>query len=106
MIEAMIQTLDDPHTVFIPPQDEAEFEKELKGTYVGIGCEVNIVDDHLTIISPMDGSPALEAGVMAGDVVLEIEGESTLKMPVSECISRLVGEPGTQVKIRVRVLSS
>lgn len=102
MIEAMLESLGDPHTVFIPPQDEAEFEKELKGTYVGIGCEVNIVDDHLTIISPMDGSPALEAGVMAGDVVLEIEGESTFKMPVSECITRLVGEPGTQVKVRVR----
>ena len=105
MIDAMIETLDDPHTVYIPPADLAEFNKELRGSYVGIGCEVNIVDDYLTIISPMDGSPALEAGVMAGDVVLEIEGESTLKMPVAECIKRLMGQPGTPVSIKVRHLN-
>lgn len=104
MIDAMIQSLEDPYTTFIPPSDLAEFNKELRGSYVGIGCEVNIINDYLTIISPMDGSPALEAGVLAGDIVLEIEGESTLKMPVEECIKRLMGEPGTQVTIKVRHL--
>lgn len=104
MIDGMIQTLEDPYTTFIPPSDIAEFNKELRGSYVGIGCEVNIINDYLTIITPMDGSPALEAGVLAGDVVLEIEGASTLKMPVEECIKRLMGEPGTDVTIKVRHL--
>lgn len=104
MIEAMIETLDDPYTAYVPPADVAEFNKELRGTYVGIGCEVNIANDYLTIISPMDGSPALAAGVMAGDVVLEIEGESTFKKPVNECIKRLMGKPGTPVTIKVRHL--
>lgn len=104
MIDSMIDTLDDPHTVYVPPADAAEFEKDLRGTYVGIGCEVNIVDDYLTIVSPMDGSPALAAGILAGDVVLEIEGEPTLKMPVEECTKKLMGEPGTQVKLKVRHL--
>ncbi len=102
MIEAMIETLDDPYTTYVPPADVAEFNKELRGSYVGIGCEVNIVDDYLKIISPMDGSPALEAGVMAGDVVLEIEGKSTFKMPINDCISQLMGKPGTPVNIKVR----
>ena len=104
MIEGMIETLDDPHTMYVPPAEHAEFEKELRGTYVGIGCEVNLVNDYLTIISPMDGSPALEAGIMAGDIVLEIEGQSTFKIPIQECIDKLMGEPGTPVRIKVRHL--
>jgi carboxyl-terminal processing protease len=104
MIEGMIETLDDPHTMYVPPAEHADFEKELRGTYVGIGCEVNIVNDYLTIVSPMDGSPALEAGIMAGDIVLEIEGHSTLKLPIQECIDKLMGEPGTPVRIKVRHL--
>ena len=104
MINGMIETLDDPHTVYVPPAGLAEFEKDLRGTYVGIGCEVNLVDDYLTIVSPMDGSPALEAGIMAGDVVLEIEGKPTFKLPIEECTKQLMGEPGTKVRIKVRHL--
>jgi carboxyl-terminal processing protease len=104
MIDAMITTLDDPHTVYVPPQEEADFDKVLRGTYVGIGCEVEIVNHYLTIVSPMDGSPALEAGVLAGDIVLEIEGQSTLDLDVTQCINRLMGEPGTPVSIKVRHL--
>ncbi len=104
MIDGMLETLDDPHTIYVPPAEHAEFEKDLRGTYVGIGCEVNIINHYLTIISPMDGSPALAAGVLAGDVVLEIEGKSTLDKPVNECIDMLMGEPGTPVKIKVRHL--
>ena len=104
MIDAMIGTLDDPHTIYIPPSAQAEFNKDLRGTYVGIGAEVRIIDDYLTIVTPMDGSPALEAGVMAGDVVLEVEGESTYQKPIDKSIDRLMGEPGTPVTIRVRHL--
>lgn len=104
MIEGMIETLGDPYTVYVPPADRTDFDKELRGTYVGIGCEVNMVEDQLTIISPMDGSPALEVGVMAGDVVLEIEGQSITGLPIDECINRLMGEPGTNVRIKVRHL--
>lgn len=102
MIDGMIQSLDDPYTEFVPPADEAQFNKEVRGTYVGIGAEVQIVDDYLTIISPMAGSPALEAGLLAGDTVLEIEGQSTFKVPVDECVKLLMGVPGTAVRFRVR----
>lgn len=102
MIQGMIDALEDPHTTYIPPSRRAEFERQMHGTYVGIGAEVNIVDGYLTIISPMEGSPALEAGVLAGDTVLEIDGESTLNRPIQESIDRLLGKPGTTVTIRVR----
>ena len=102
MISAMIETLDDPHTVFVPPAAEADFTKALKGSYIGIGAEVNIADDYLTIVTPLEDSPALAAGVQAGDIVLAIEGVSTLDVPIGQCIDLLLGEPDTPVVIRVR----
>jgi carboxyl-terminal processing protease len=104
MIDAMITTLDDPYTVYVPPADEAEFNKVLRGTYVGIGAEVNVEGEYLTIVSPLDDSPALDAGIMAGDIVLAIEGKTTFDRPVDDCIDQLLGEPGTAVNIRVRHL--
>ncbi len=104
MIDAMITTLDDPYTLYVPPADEAEFNKVLRGTYVGIGAEVNVEGDYLTIVSPLDDSPALDAGIMAGDIVLAIEGKTTYDRSVDDCIDQLLGEPGTPVNIRVRHL--
>ncbi len=104
MIDAMIAELDDPYTLYVPPADEAEFNKVLRGTYVGIGAEVNVDGDYLTIVSPLEDSPALDAGIMAGDIVLAIESKSTYDRPVSDCIEQLLGEPGTPVVIRVRHL--
>ena len=104
MIRSMINTLDDPYTVFVPPAQERDFNKELRGTYVGIGAEVNQIDGFLTIITPMDDSPALEAGVLAGDIVLEIEGVSIFERPRAESINMLLGETGTPVVILVRHL--
>ncbi len=106
MIEGMLRVLNDPHTVYIPPELTDDFSKDLRGTYVGIGAEVTLEGDYLTIISPMDGSPALEAGVMAGDVILEINGESTYQKSITECIDTLLGEPGTSVSLRVRHLDN
>ena len=103
-IAGMIESLGDEHTIFVPPAKVRDFNKDLRGTYVGIGSEVNIIDDYLTIVSPMDDSPSLESGIRAGDVVLEIEGESTYKLPVQDCIDKLLGKPNTKVTIKVRHL--
>jgi carboxyl-terminal processing protease len=101
-IDGMLNSLDDPYTTFIPPARRRDFDKELRGTYVGIGAEVNVINGYLTIISPMDGSPALEAGVMAGDQVIKIDGEDIFEEEIQDSIDRLMGEPNTQVTIRVR----
>ena len=102
MIEAMVETLGDPHTFYISPKYLEQFEKNLRGRYGGIGAYVDIENDYLKIISPMDASPALAAGVRSGDVVLTIEGESTFQLGVNECIERLTGEPGSPVEVTVR----
>jgi len=104
MIDGLLESLDDPYTVYIPYEEIDTFNKDLRGEYVGIGAEVNIVDDYLSIVTPMDGSPALAAGVMAGDLVLEIEGESTYDKSVTDCVELLQGKPGTDVIILVRRL--
>ena len=104
MLAAMVSVLDDPYTVYVPPAAEVEFNKAMRGTYVGIGAEIDIVDDYLTIVSPLEDSPALDAGVKAGDIVLEIEGAPTSDRSIDDSIEKLLGEPGTPVTIRVRHL--
>lgn len=100
-IDGMLEALDDPYAEYIPPDNKDEFEKELTGQYSGIGCEVEIRDSWLTIVSPMEDSPALAAGVMANDRVIKIGETSTFKMPVDECIKLLVGQEGTEVSFTV-----
>ncbi len=106
MIQAMVASLEDPYTVYVPPRGEAEFNKDVRGTYVGIGAEVISQNGYLTIVSPMEDSPALAAGVLSGDVVLAIEGVSTEERSIEECVELLLGEAGTAVTIRVRHLDS
>ncbi len=101
-IEGMIETLDDPYAVYVPPQMSDEFEKDLTGEYVGIGAEVNMVDGVFTIVTPMEDSPAFHAGVLAGDKVVAIDGEPTEGLSIDECIDKLLGEEGTDVTVTVQ----
>lgn len=100
-IKGMIEVLEDPYTYYVPETDSSEFQKELTGEYVGIGAQINIVDKWLTIVSPLEDSPAYRAGLMAEDKVIEIEGESTYELTADECIARLQGKPGTPVRIKI-----
>lgn len=100
-IRGMLETLDDPYTIYVPPKDTAEFAKDLTGEYVGIGAEVGMRDGWFTILTPLDDSPAWRAGVMADDRVVAIDGESTEGWDTDQCISRLMGEPQTNVTITV-----
>ena len=75
-INGMLENLNDPYTAFIPADLERDFNKDMKGEYVGIGAEVILRDGWLTISSPMDDSPSWKAGVMADDRVIKIDGVS------------------------------
>ena len=103
-ISAMLATLGDPYTIWVPPALEGEFEKQLRGAYVGIGAEIGIENDRLKIRTPLADSPALEAGVRSGDVVLEIDGTDTLGFTSDDCIELLLGVAGTTVELLVRHL--
>jgi carboxyl-terminal processing protease len=100
-IEGMIEQLNDPYTTFVPRRDTERFSKDLTGEYVGIGAEVQLRDGWLTISSPLDGSPAWRAGVMADDRVVAIDGKSTEGFTIDQSIDLLTGQPNTKVVITV-----
>lgn len=101
-INGMLETLDDPYTVFVPAKDTENFAKDLTGEYVGIGAEVGLRDGWFTILTPLDDSPAWRAGVLADDRVVAIDAQSTEGQSVDQCIERLMGQPGTDVTITVQ----
>ena len=101
-VRGMIDAVDDPYTVYLT-QDELEaFENHVRGSFSGIGAEIDIHNNRLRIVSPLEDSPAWRAGVLPGDVVTEIEGESTLGIKITEAVQKLTGEAGTDVTITVR----
>lgn len=100
-INGMLENLNDPYTTFIPADLERDFNKDMKGEYVGIGAEVILRDGWLTISSPMDDSPSWKAGVMADDRVIKIDGVSTEGFTINDSIDKLLGEPNTEVTITV-----
>lgn len=101
-IEGMIKSLNDPYSDYLDPQETAEFEENLEGSYEGIGAEVGIRDDVLTIISPLKGTPAEKAGLMAGDKIIEINGEPTKKMSLTEAVLKIRGRAGTTVTLTIK----
>jgi len=100
-INGMIETLDDPYTLFVPEESVADFDKAIRGEYVGIGASVNTQDGWATVVSPLDDSPALAAGLLPGDRIVEVDGETTAGEPLDETIDRIVGERGTVVTLTV-----
>jgi len=100
-INGMIEALDDPHTMYIPPSRSEDFSKALSGEYVGIGAEVIVRNGVLTIVNPMDDSPALAAGLRPDDRVLAVDGVPTAGKPIEDSIDMLKGEPGTPATLTV-----
>jgi carboxyl-terminal processing protease len=100
-IRGMIETLNDPYTFYVPPSDTREFSKEITGEYIGIGISVLQRDGWLTVITPLEDSPAYEAGIQAEDRIVEIEGTSTFNIAADAAVDLLAGKPGTPVHIVV-----
>lgn len=100
-MRGMIEALGDPNSFYIPPSESREFTKDLTGEYVGIGVSVVVRDSWLTVVSPLEGSPAFRAGIMAEDRIVQIEETSTFGLSPDECVALLTGEPGTKVQIMI-----
>lgn len=99
-IKGMLRELD-PHTNFLEPEIFKEFESETSGEFGGLGIEITVQDGVLTVISPIEDTPAYTAGVKAGDKVVEINGESTKGMTLVEAAQRMRGKTGTKVKLGI-----
>lgn len=99
-INGMLRTLD-PHSVLLEPEEFSEMQLSTKGEFGGLGIVISIRDGQLTVIRPMEGTPAFVAGIKRGDRIVNINDESTLNMPLEEAVSRLRGAPGSSVSVYV-----
>ena len=99
-IHGLVKTLD-PHSSFLPPDAYQEIKVQTSGKFGGLGIEVSMRGGILTVISPIEGTPAFEAGIQAKDKIVKIENDSTLDMNLNDAVSRLRGEVGSPVNITI-----
>jgi carboxyl-terminal processing protease len=100
-ISGMIDSLEDPYTVFMDPKDTKKFAADVKGSFEGVGMEIGIRNDQLQVVAPLEGTPAQKAGMKAGDKILAINGTSTAGMAVDRAVDLIRGPRGTKVILNV-----
>jgi carboxyl-terminal processing protease len=99
-INGMLTSLD-PHSSYMSPEDFQELQEETKGSFSGIGIEITIRDGVLTVVSPIEGTPAYRKGLQAGDQIIRINGQLTKDMTLMDAIKQLRGAKGTKVTISI-----
>ena len=100
-IEGLASSLDDPYTVFFPPEDNKNFASEISGSFEGVGMELGIKDDIITVIAPLKDTPAAKAGIVAGDRILKIEDTLTTGMKIDDAVKRIRGKKGTPIRLTI-----
>lgn len=100
-VSGAVTALDDPYSVFLPPKEAGEFQEELRGTLEGIGAEIAIKSQKLTVVAPLDDSPAIRAGIRAGDYIAKVNGEDTKGMTLEQAVKKIRGPAGTTVTLTV-----
>ncbi len=91
----------DPHSSFLDPEMYKEMQVETSGSFGGLGIEITLKDDVLTVVAPIEGTPAHRAGIHPGDRIVKIEGITTKDMQLTDAVKRMRGKPGTKVTISV-----
>jgi len=99
-IKGMVQSLD-PHSSFMTRQEHKELLIETKGSFSGVGIEISIRDNVITVVAPIEGTPAYKAGIEAGDKIIKINDESTNDMTLTDAVKIIRGKKGTKVKLTV-----
>jgi len=99
-IRGMLRTLD-PHSSFMPPEVYREMQIETEGRFGGLGIEITVRDDILTVVSPIEGTPAFRAGIEPGDQIVKVDGESTKDMSLVDAVKKLRGPEGSAVTISI-----
>ena len=102
-IKGSLETLDDPYTLFVEPQRRDREQEELRGSFGGIGAWVERSPDGRILLTPMDDQPAAKAGILAGDELIAVDGESvTADMPFDDVLAMVRGQAGEIVRLTVR----
>jgi len=101
-LKGLVSSIGDPYTVFMDPKIAREFQDDLKGTFEGIGAEIGIKNDILTIIAPLPDMPAEKAGLRAGDLILAIDEGSTMGISIDEAVGKIRGPKDTDVILAIK----
>jgi carboxyl-terminal processing protease len=99
-VSGMLRELD-PHSSFLKPEEYKELQVETKGKFGGLGIEITTRDGILTVISPLEGTPADKAGIQAGDQIVKIDDQPTQDMSLTEAVQKMRGPKGTKVKLTI-----
>lgn len=101
MIQGYVNSFKDPYTVFFPPKEAKSFAENVQGSFGGVGMTVGMKDGNIVVIAPLKDSPAMKAGIKAGDIIVKVNGTSTIGMSSDEAVSMIRGEIGDAVVITV-----
>ncbi|HSA31994.1 MAG TPA: PDZ domain-containing protein, partial [Candidatus Omnitrophota bacterium] len=99
-LRGMLSSLD-AHSQFMDAEEYSELKTETQGKFGGLGIEISIKDGLLTVISPIEDTPAWKAGIKAGDRIVKIEDELTRDITLSDAVKKLRGDPGTEINITI-----
>jgi carboxyl-terminal processing protease len=100
MVNGMMASLD-PHSAYLPPEPYKEMEVQMSGAFGGVGIELGMKEGRLTVIAPIDDTPAFRAGIQANDHIWKIDGTATRDMNISAAVKRMRGEKGTPVTLTI-----
>lgn len=101
-IKGMTDSLNDPYTVFMNAEEYKQFIEQSEGEFVGIGAHLGIKEDKVTVIAPIEGSPAEAAGLQSGDVIIEVDGKELVNPTLDNTVAMIRGEQGTNVTLKVQ----
>lgn len=100
-IDGLVGAYGDPYTVYLPPADTESFTADISGEFSGVGMEVGMRDGFITIIAPLPETPAMQAGLLAGDVITQIDETSTEGMSIGEAVNLIRGPKGSEVVLTI-----
>lgn len=100
-IDGMVKAVGDPYTVFFPPKESENFTQEINGSFGGIGIEIGLRNSVITVIAPIEGTPAAKAGMLAGDKIVKIGDKPTDGMTINDAVNLIRGPKGTPVHLTV-----
>ncbi len=100
-IKGVMQAAGDPYTIYLDPDENKQFNDDITGSFEGIGAEMGIKGGILTIIAPLNGSPAEKAGLRAGDKIIKINGENSAEMSLDEAVNKIRGQKETEAKLTI-----
>ncbi|MCR4260889.1 MAG: S41 family peptidase [Candidatus Colwellbacteria bacterium] len=101
-VRGLTDALGDPNTMFFDPEDSERFDEDISGHFTGIGVELDMKDDQLVVVTPLVGSPGDKAGLLPGDIIVAIDGESAGDIGIDEAVKKIRGPRGSTVVLTIR----